>query len=86
MKKFSISTSISTIALLGALALPASVAAQDVTLTSSDGTVNMTGRFVDFRDNSYVIATALGEMPVSASRVSCVGAACPARGGILPSV
>lgn len=54
--------------------------AQDVTLRSSDGTVNMTGEFIDFRDNAYVISTALGELRVSASRVNCEGAACPDLG------
>ena len=68
---------VGAIALAGGL-LTASVAqAEQVTLRSSDGTVNMTGDFVSFEDNSYVINTALGQLRVSANRVSCVGAACP---------
>ena len=59
------------------LAVTSPAFAQQVTLTSSDGTVNMTGIFKEFRDNNYVISTALGDMRVSASRVSCVGDACP---------
>ena len=68
---------------LGILTIAAGLAAfspataQQVTLTSADGTVNMTGTFKEFRDNNYVISTALGDMRVSANRVSCFGEACP---------
>ncbi len=75
------STAVGVLALVGGLTLSTSVAAQDVTLRSSDGTVNMSGAFVEFSDNTYVIATALGELRVSASRVNCEGAACPDLGG-----
>lgn len=75
------STALGVLTLVGSLTLSTAATAQDVTLTSSDGTVNMTGAFVDFRDNSYIIATALGELRVSASRVNCEGAACPDLGG-----
>jgi phosphate transport system substrate-binding protein len=51
--------------------------AGEVTLSSADGTVNMTGEFVAFEDNAYVISTALGELRVAASRVSCSGDSCP---------
>ena len=71
------STALGMLTLIGSLALPNFAAAQEVTLTSSDGTVNMTGQYVDFQDNAYIISTALGEMRVSATRVSCAGAACP---------
>ena len=81
MKNMWNSTALGVMTLVGGLTLSTAVAAQDVTLTSSDGTVNMTGAFVDFRDNSYIIATALGELRVSASRVNCTGAACPDLGG-----
>lgn len=62
------------VALAGA-ALPAS--AETVTLKSADGTVDLTGEFVAFEDNAYVIRTALGELRLSAERVRCEGAACP---------
>ena len=75
------STALGMLALVGSLTLSSGAFAQEVTLTSSDGTVNMTGDFVDFRDNAYIIATALGELRVSASRVQCEGAACPDLGG-----
>ncbi|MFT7148075.1 MAG: hypothetical protein ACJASZ_002963 [Yoonia sp.] len=49
----------------------------DVTLESSDGTVNIPGTFVDFCDNSYFVSTKIGAMRVSATRMDCFGAACP---------
>ena len=51
--------------------------AQQVTLTSSDGNVNMTGTFKEFQGNTYVISTALGDMRIAATGVSCSGDACP---------
>lgn len=75
------STALGMLTLVGGLTLSGFAYAQEVTLKSSDGTVNMTGDFVDFRDNAYIIATALGELRVSASRVECEGAACPDLGG-----
>lgn len=75
------STALGMLTLVGSLSLSSFAFAQEVKLTSSDGTVNMTGDFVDFRDNAYIIATALGELRVSASRVNCEGAACPQLGG-----
>lgn len=76
MKKWN-STAIGALTLMAGLTWSGALVAQAVTLTSSDGTVNMTGNFVDFQDNAYIISTALGEMRVSASRVNCTGAACP---------
>ncbi len=67
----------SVIALLCAGILPADSWAQDVTLTSSDGTVAATGELLEFEGNSYRINTATGEVSLSASDVSCSGAGCP---------
>lgn len=75
------STALGMLTLVGSLTLSSFAFAEEVTLTSSDGTVNMTGDFVDFRDNAYIISTALGELRVSASRVNCIGDACPDLGG-----
>lgn len=75
-KKLSASA-LSAIALTAGLCLANPVWAGQVTLTSPDGSVDMTGDFVDFRDNAYIIITSLGEMRVSANRVTCVGADCP---------
>lgn len=51
--------------------------ASQVTLKSSDGTVNLVGEYVEFVDDHYVIRTALGDLRISAGRVRCEGAACP---------
>lgn len=68
---------LAAIAFVGSVTVASFASAAEVTLQSSDGTVNMTGEFVDFRDNAYIIATALGELRVAANRVSCKGDACP---------
>ncbi|MEM9797856.1 MAG: phosphate ABC transporter substrate-binding/OmpA family protein [Pseudomonadota bacterium] len=60
------------------LAMTAPMAlAEQVTLRSSDGTINITGDFIEFAGNVYTIRTALGELRMSADRVSCEGDACP---------
>lgn len=64
-------------AVAGALAAPLAVGAGEVTLKSSDGTVDLVGEFVAFEDNNYVIQTGLGELRISAERVRCEGADCP---------
>ncbi len=65
------------VALAAGLMIPNLVVAEDVTLKSADGTVNIVGEFVGLEDGVYTIRTLLGEMRVSASRVRCEGAACP---------
>lgn len=65
------------IAITAGMMLPHAVFAEDVTLKSSDGTVNIVGEFVDFVDDHYVIRTALGDLRITASRVRCEGDACP---------
>jgi len=64
-------------ALVGILMQTAAVNAGEVTLKSSDGTVNIVGEFIEFKDDNYVVRTALGDLRVSASRVRCEGADCP---------
>lgn len=56
-------------------ALPA--AAQDVTLTSRDGGVEITGNLLGFDGEFYRVDTIYGEMTVDGSRVRCEGAGCP---------
>ncbi|MEP6019228.1 MAG: phosphate ABC transporter substrate-binding/OmpA family protein [Paracoccaceae bacterium] len=65
------------LAIAGVVAMPASVYADEVTLRSSDGTVNIVGEFQGFEENAYIIKTGLGELRISAERVRCEGAACP---------
>ncbi len=62
---------------LAASALPIAVLADEVTLKSADGTVNIVGEFIDYTDNNYVIRTGLGDLRIAGSRVSCFGDACP---------
>jgi phosphate transport system substrate-binding protein len=59
--------------LLGTMPL----SAQEVTLKSADGTVDLTGQLVKFENGNYVVATDLGDLSISASRVRCEGEACP---------
>ena len=65
------------LAIAGATGLPTNVFADEVTLKSADGTVNLTGEFIAFEDNSYTVRTPLGDLRIAASRVTCEGAACP---------
>lgn len=66
-----------SLAVAASVTVPTLTSAAEIQLRSSDGTVNMSGEFVSFEDNAYIISTALGELRVSASRVSCFGDACP---------
>jgi len=65
------------LSVVGTAMLPTNVMAEDVTLRSSDGTVNLTGEFIEFADNAYVIRTQLGDLRIASARVTCDGAACP---------
>lgn len=60
---------------------PTASTAQDVTLKSPDGTVNIIGEFIDYTDGHYVIRTGLGDLRIAGSRVNCEGAACPILDG-----
>ncbi|MDO6591969.1 hypothetical protein DS901_00090 [Loktanella sp. D2R18] len=74
--------SLGMMTLASGLTLASLAHAGEVTLSSADGTVNMTGEFVDFQDNAYVILTPLGQLRVAASRVSCSGESCPSLGAV----
>ena len=52
MSKLTTGLSVGMLALTAALSATNPAFAQQVTLTSSDGTVNMTGIFKEFRDNN----------------------------------
>ncbi len=64
-------------ALTTSLLLSSVAFAGEVTLKSADGTVDLKGELVEFKDDNYVIRTALGELAISSSRVRCEGASCP---------
>lgn len=65
------------LAVAGALIAPTFALADDITLKSADGTVNVVGEFLAFEENAYLIKTGLGELRISAERVRCEGEACP---------
>ncbi len=51
--------------------------AQTVVLKANDGSVDVSGELISFEDGFYTIRTQLGQMRMSAARVSCEGSACP---------
>ena len=55
----------------------APLAAQDVTLTSPDGSVEVNGTLLGFDGDFYRIETVYGELTVDGSGVICSGPACP---------
>ncbi len=76
-KSRNISNILKVVALTACGIFPASVMAQEVTLKSADGTVNLTGQLVKFENGNYTLSNELGELSISASRVRCEGEACP---------
>ncbi|MEO0937494.1 MAG: phosphate ABC transporter substrate-binding/OmpA family protein [Pseudomonadota bacterium] len=52
-------------------------AAQDVTLTSRDGAVEVSGTLLGFDGEFYRVETIYGELTVDGSGVTCEGPACP---------
>lgn len=73
IKSFKAVTLAATIAAISA----GSALAQSVVLKANDGSVDVTGELISFEDGFYTIQTLLGQMRMSASRVSCQGDACP---------
>ncbi len=57
--------------------------ANDITLTSRDGTVELTGLFLGFDGEYYRIETEYGVLTVDGSGVNCSGPACPDLGGFV---
>lgn len=54
-----------------------SATAQDVTLTSRDGKVELSGMLLGFDGEFYRLQTEYGELTVDGSGVSCIGPGCP---------
>ncbi len=52
--------------------------AQEINLKSPDGTVNLTGKLLQFSGLEYVIESEYGPLRVAADHVTCTGDACPA--------
>ncbi|MEP5153758.1 phosphate ABC transporter substrate-binding/OmpA family protein [Planktotalea sp.] len=59
------------------LLFTAPLAAQDVTLTSPDGSVEINGTLLGFDGDFYRLETIYGELTVDGSGVNCEGPACP---------
>ncbi|MEM7524782.1 MAG: phosphate ABC transporter substrate-binding/OmpA family protein [Pseudomonadota bacterium] len=57
--------------------MAASAATAEVVLKANDGSIDVAGELVEFKDGIYVIQTAIGPLSMSASRVRCEGAECP---------
>ena len=53
------------------------VAAQDVTLTSPDGAVEISGTLLGFDGEYYRVDTKFGELTIDGSGVRCEGPGCP---------
>jgi phosphate transport system substrate-binding protein len=65
------------IVIAAATLIAGSAAADEVTLKSADGTVNLMGDLISFTDDNYIIRTDLGDLRIAANRVRCEGATCP---------
>lgn len=75
--KQKLKSTVAGFALATGLLFPAMSFASEVTLRSTDGTINVTGEFIEVRDDSYIIRTALGDLRIATSSMVCEGDACP---------
>lgn len=57
---------------------PVMSSAQEVSLKSLDGSVDISGELIEYQDNVYVIQSDFGAIRIAADAVECTGAACPA--------
>ena len=67
----------STFAVLCASVMPMHALAQEVTLKSADGAINISGQLLEHSDTSYKIKTALGELNIASAGIECIGSGCP---------
>ena len=67
-------------------ALARALAAQDVTLSSPDGAVEITGTLLGFDGEFYRVQTQFGELTVDGSGVSCDGPGCPSLSGFVAEI
>lgn len=63
--------------LCSALCWPLVASAQEISLRSADGAIDLTGNLIEYQDNVYVIRTGLGSVRVPESEVDCFGTNCP---------
>jgi len=66
--------------------LPRSAAAQDVTLTSRDGEVEIGGTLLGFDGEFYRVDTIYGELTIDGSGVTCDGPGCPSLTGFVARI
>ncbi|MEM1007265.1 MAG: cell envelope biogenesis protein OmpA, partial [Pseudomonadota bacterium] len=64
-------------AALCSVTMAAMAVAQDITLTSHDGQVEVTGNLLSFDGEFYRVDTQFGELTIDGSGVTCDGPACP---------
>ncbi|KIC10322.1 cell envelope biogenesis protein OmpA [Leisingera sp. ANG-M1] len=62
------------------------LAAQDVTLSSPDGAVEITGTLLGFDGEFYRVQTQFGELTVDGSGVVCDGPGCPSLSGFVAEI
>ncbi|MDO6589031.1 hypothetical protein DS901_04760 [Loktanella sp. D2R18] len=62
---------------LSAALLVATPALADVVLTTTDGTISLTGELLDVTDDAYVLKTETGELLIRREFATCEGAECP---------
>lgn len=73
-----LSTGLRALATAGLIGLPVTSFAGEITLTTLDGTVDLTGRFIALDGGHYVIATEAGRLSIAAANVNCTGQDCGA--------
>ncbi|SMR82493.1 phosphate ABC transporter substrate-binding protein, PhoT family [Aliiroseovarius halocynthiae] len=68
------------VAIASVLIAGSAAQAQDVTLTSRDGTIELTGYLLTFDGEFYRVDTEFGILTIDSSGVSCDGPGCPSLG------
>ena len=58
------------------VAAPHAAVANEMALTLKDNGITISGEFVGFEENAYIIATSAGEVYVPSKYVTCEGADC----------
>ena len=75
-KKTSVFKHMLMTSVLAAGLLP-SISNAEIKLVSADGSIDIRGDLIEFSDEFYTIRTPLGDLRISAERVSCEGEQCP---------
>ncbi len=60
-------------------ATPLAVTAQEVTISSKDNAVTISGTLLSFDDEIYVLDTDIGQLRLSRDATNCTGAGCPSN-------